>query len=160
MRKKGLIAFLLLSIWSAVPAAEAEYSPAELKTAIEYMAARGTPVTMDLTITTSLDAQMRNAPELLPYRMIFLSYFRKSLSFETHKQALAEIYVNSFTPEELAELLRFARSPLGKKLAETDAKIGVALSEMTSRKLEENLPALQKELSEKAGAIPAALPGR
>ena len=114
----------------------------------EYLVAKGTPELMEATVSGMVNKQLQENPELLPYRMAVLEYCRNSLSFETHKQELIAMYTESFSVEELQELIRIARSPLGKKLAVFERELSSKLSSLIDRKLAENMPAFQKKIAE------------
>ncbi|MDD3885386.1 MAG: DUF2059 domain-containing protein [Victivallaceae bacterium] len=126
--------------------AASEQPDAAVNAAIEYMVARGTPETMERTLKAVFDSQLAGNPELLPYRDALLGYLRSCLSYEANRDELAAVYAANFTPAELAELTRFARTPLGRKLARVDAEVGAALSEATSRKLVDNQKDFERDL--------------
>ena len=112
----------------------------------EYLVAKGTPELLDSTINGMVEKQIQANPALIPCRMAVLEYCRRSLSFEVHKQALITLYAEKFTADELRELIRIARTPLGKKLAAFDRELGLKLSSWNEQKLAENLPEFQKKL--------------
>ena len=116
------------------------------KLAEEYLLAKGTPELLESTISGMVDKQIQSNPALAPYRMAVLEYCRKSLSFEAHKKELIALYAEKFTAEELRELIRIAKTPLGKKLAVFDRELGLKLSLWNEQKLAENLPGFQKKL--------------
>lgn len=117
-----------------------------VKLAEEYLIAKGTPELLENTISGMVDKQIRDNPELAPYRMVVLEYFRKSLSFDVHKKELIALYAEKFSADELRELIRTVKTPLGKKLAVFERELGLKLSLLNEQKLMENLPGFQKKL--------------
>ena len=117
-----------------------------VKLAEEYLLAKGTPELLENTISGMVEKQIRDNPELVPYRMVVLEYYRKSLSFDVHKKELTALYAEKFSADELRELIRTAKTPLGRKLAAFEQELGLKLSLLNERKLMENLPEFQKKL--------------
>lgn len=117
-----------------------------VKLAEEYLLAKGTPELLENTISGMVEKQIRDNPELVPYRMVVLEYYRKSLSFDVHKKELIALYAEKFSADELRELIRTAKTPLGRKLAAFEQELGLKLSLLNERKLMENLPEFQKKL--------------
>ncbi len=145
---KHILLSLLLILGGSLTAAEKEplHTEAELNAAYAYMEAIGTPETLDRTINAILNQQLEKLPELEPYRAVFLAFYRDCLSYEANRQELANLYLKNFTAPELEELTAFARTPLGQKLAKTNAELGEAMSALHTRRLEENQPKLEAAL--------------
>lgn len=85
--------------------------------AYALLEAEGTPQMMEQTLKTSLEAQLKAAPELLAYRQAFEMYLRNTISFEAQKEELARIYLEVYAPDEIRELIRFYQTPIGRKKA-------------------------------------------
>ncbi len=137
--------------WSAAAADEPStrvLRPEERMLAYTLLEVAGTPRTMELTLQNSLDAQLQSNPQLLPFRHVFESYLRRTISYEAQKEELARTYLELYTLDEIRELIRFYQTPIGRKKAAADAKISVALAEVTRRKMAENLPQFQQQLQQ------------
>lgn len=117
----------------------------------EYLKLCGTKETMERTIESALASQLKQTPELTPYRHLFLAYFRKCLSYESNEKELVAFYAERFTVAELKELIAFARTPVGQKRARVEAEVGAQLSQITSAKLLLFRPELQKQLQAAIG---------
>ena len=150
--RSSLFLFALGACFAGGFAAEIVQAPAqapcpeEMLLAYALLEAAGTPDTMEQTLQHSLNAQLQSAPELLPFRSAFESYLRRTISYEAQKEELARAYLSFYTPDEMRELIRFYQPPIGRKKAAADAKIAVALAEVTRRKMAEELPRFQQEL--------------
>ena len=59
--------------------------------AYALLEAEGTPQMMEQTLKTSLEAQLKAAPELLAYRQAFEMYLRNTISFEAQKIGRAHV---------------------------------------------------------------------
>lgn len=118
----------------------------------ELLLVNGTRQAMEATVEASL-RQLGSAPDD-PARPAMERFVRRCFAFDALKGELTELYLKNYTAEELRALIAFYRTPLGRKKAQADARIGAALSEITNRRFSEGLPELQKEL--KAAVKPAA----
>lgn len=163
------LTFALAFAAAAAPAEEkkAEKKPPTLEhkmLAWTLLEAEGAPRMMDLTIKSTLDTQMKESPELLPFRKAFETYLRNTLSYEAQKEDLAVIYLSVYTPDEIRELIRFYQTPIGRKKAAAGAKIAVAAAALTQKKLKENMPQFQLQMQQEIQNMqeppaPRALPG-
>lgn len=76
-------------------------------------------------------------------------WFREFFSWEQVRELYADIYMEVFTEEEMRELIRFYRSPLGQKvLAKTPDLMQISL-EKTEALLYREIPKLQERLERK-----------
>ena len=110
----------------------------------ELLRINGTRQAMEATVEASL-RQLGSAPDD-PARPAMERFVRKCFAFDALKGELTELYLENYTPDELRALIAFYRTPLGRKKAQADARIGAALSKITNRRFAEGLPELQKEL--------------
>lgn len=110
----------------------------------ELLQINGTRQALEATVEASL-RQLGSAPDD-PARPAMERFVRKCFAFDALKGELTELYLENYTPDELRALIAFYRTPLGRKKAQADARIGAALSKITNRRFAEGLPELQKEL--------------
>lgn len=162
--------FLTLAFALAAFAATAEEPPQQQKgpkleekmLAWALLEAEGVPQMMEQTLQSTLSTQMKESPELLPFRKAFESYLRQTISYEAQKEDLAGIYLTVYTPDDIRELIRFYQTPLGRKKAAAGAKIAVAAAEMTQKKMRDNMPQFMLQMQQgiqnmqEAPAVPAA----
>ena len=139
MRKRPLLPAALLFCCCAAMADSGDRALAE-----ELLRINGTRQAMEATVEASL-RQLGSAPDD-PARPAMERFVRKCFAFDALKGELTELYPENYTPDELRALIAFYRTPLGRKKAQADARIGAALSKITNRRFAEGLPELQKEL--------------
>ena len=116
--------------------------------AYALLEAEGTPQMMEQTLKTSLEAQLKAAPELLAYRQAFEMYLRNTISLEAQKEELARIYLEVYAPDEIRELIRFYQTPIGRKKAAAGSRIATAAAQVTQKKMQEYLPVFQQQLEQ------------
>jgi|GEM_PF-1384564 len=159
--------FLTLALAFAFAAAAEEPAPIGPKLEEKMLAwalleAEGVPQMMEQTLQSTLSTQMKESPELLPFRKAFESYLRQTISYEAQKEDLARIYLTVYTPDDIRELIRFYQTPLGRKKAAAGAKIAVAATEVTQKKMRDNMPQFMLQMQQgiqnmqEAPAVPAA----
>lgn len=72
------------------------------------------------------------------------SFYVKYLGYEYMKVVMAKLYAQEFTTDELKELIRFHKTPAGKKFSNASALINAEAYKQYSANLEAN----QKELQD------------
>jgi len=110
--------------------------------------AEGVPQMMEQTLQSTLATQMKESPELAPFRKAFESYLRDTISYEAQKEDLARIYLAVYTPDDIRELIRFYQTPIGRKKAAAASKIAVAAAEMTQKKMRDNMPQFMLQMQQ------------
>jgi len=130
--------------------------PKDRMLACALLEAEGTPKMMEQALRITLEAQMKESPQLLPFRKAFETYLRRTISYEAQKDELADIYLATYTPDEIRELIRFYQTPIGRKKAAAGAKIAAAVAALTQKKMQENLPLFQKEMQDDIRNMPEA----
>ena len=148
---KILAMFLTLAVAFAAAAEEPPQKGPKLEEkmlAWALLEAEGVPQMMEQTLQSTLSTQMKESPELLPFRKAFESYLRQTISYEAQKEDLAGIYLTVYTPDDIRELIRFYQTPLGRKKAAAGAKIAVAAAEMTQKKMRDNMPQFMLQMQQ------------
>lgn len=145
--------FAMLLTLAVAFAATAEEPPKGPKLEDKMLAtalleAEGAPQMMEQTLQSTLATQMKESPELLPFRQAFESYLRNTISYEAQRDDLAAIYLTVYTPDEIRELIRFYQTPLGRKKAAAGTKIAVAATKMTQKKMRDNMPQFQLQMQQ------------
>ncbi len=127
--------------------AQKTYSEADYQLAYELLEAAKVPAVLENSIDGMLDIQLKNAPQMTPYRNIFRNFFKKYLTYENLKKDYADIYLSLFTPEQMRELIRFYKTPTGQRFTEVTPEIAVRSAELGQRVMFEHMAELQIELS-------------
>lgn len=149
-RQKLFLSVFALSLFGGISAAEepARTFPDGKKLACMLLEIAGTPETMEQTLQSMLNSQLQSEPGMLPYRHVLEAYLRRTISYDALKEELAGTYLEIYTQDELRALIHFYQTPIGRKKAAADAKIAVALAEITRRKMAEQLPQFQQQLQQ------------
>ena len=101
----------------------------------------------DIPVADDLTIEQQRLFEAFQIRMYLLIDTR--LSWDTLKSEYANIYTESYTEEELNQLISFYESPLGKKLLANSATINAALADIPQH----NLNILMSEMQTAAQTV-------
>ena len=106
---KWLSMLILTVILAGLSAAEIPagkvYRKAEYDLAYKLLETMDAKKQFDIMKNGMLEMQLKTAPQLTPYKEIFVRFFEKYLVFDSLKRELADIYLDMFTPEEIKEYI-------------------------------------------------------
>ena len=140
-----LITMLVFATESEIPAGKV-YTKAEYDLTYKLLETTNARKQFDSMKNGMLDLQLKSAPQVAPYKQVFVKFFDKYLTFEMLKKELADIYLDLFTPDEIRELTAFYRTPLGKKLVEKNQDLTLRSAQIGQNAVLKHLPELQAEL--------------
>ena len=138
-----LTLILLIGAVSAHAATDSHRRAAE-----ELLQITGLKESLSRTAEQLVDFQVRQNPQMAPYRSVFLEFFQKYMSYDNLKSDIVQIYVEEFSENELKDIIRFYKTPTGKKTIEKlpvlmskGAQVGMANVKM-------HMPELKARLEE------------
>ena len=155
---KTLFLALLLAAGLALPAHAQpgqEPSPARMAAAREMMVASKVRENFDASLARMLEAQIVANPEMHQFEPVLRGFFAKYMRWDDLEPDFARLYAETYSEEELRELARFYRTPLGQRLVSTSPELiarGAALSE---QRVQKHLPELFSAMMDQASR-PAA----
>jgi hypothetical protein len=123
------VSALLLACALALPARAAAQDTARTTppTAGQMAAARELLEVMHMLevsavgMRVALDQQIRADPQLEPYRAAMNEWGREIFASEEAKTAFATLYASAFSEADLRQLVAFYRTPLGQRVANSQA---------------------------------------
>jgi hypothetical protein len=141
------VALLLATpVAGAAPAQQPEPSKRHVRLAEELLVVVGAPESAEASIPQMVQAQIEQAPDLRVYRDVLLDFYRDVLSWDELEKDLVPLYTRAFTEEELARLLEFYRSPVGRKALKTLPMLFTQGAQVAARRVQRRLPELQKRI--------------
>ena len=147
---KALVVLVLSIICSTAVLAEIPagkvYTKAEYDLAYRLLEIMDTKKNFEALKSGMLDMQLKTAPQLVPYKQIFVKFFDKYMEFNLLRKELADIYLDIFTAAEIKELTAFYQTPLGKKLIEKTPELTLRSSQLGQNVIMKHIPELQEEL--------------
>ena len=159
MLKKLILPVLLTICVISAAAEEKTRGESEYGLCYELFSAMKMERQFQKSIDLMLELQIKSNPMLQMFRPEIESFFRRYASYQALKKDLAKIYLDTFTPDEIREFIRFYRSPAGEKLAEKNPELTMRAAELGQKTVQGNLPELQKILREKMEKMRQQIPG-
>ena len=109
--------------------------------------------TMKAGMDEMLNAQLQGNPMMEPYRDVLRTWASKYLTWEVMGARLTRLYTETFTADELRQMLDFYHTPVGRKVAEMTpeltqrgAKIGAEIAQEHQAELEQMIRARAQQL--------------
>ncbi len=146
-----LLVMALASAPSAIQAENASHRAAA-EALLEAANARNT---MQATLEQSVEIQIRDKPELAPFRQVMKTFMTKHLGYEALKDELAMLFMAEFTEKELKQITAFYRTPTGKKSIEKTPALFQKGAELGMNRVQQNLPELKRMIEEDLAKNPS-----
>lgn len=106
-------------------------------------------ITYQQTIEGMLDVQIKGNPAIAPFRETMLVFFNKHMGWESMKNDMAKIYMNTFSDMELKALIAFYKTPIGQKAAITVPAIASQGAALGQERVQANMAELQQMIQAK-----------
>ena len=149
MKMFGKISLVILLLGAVVLPLQAKISESDEQAVYEMFEAQGMRDQMNRIIAVTVQNQINAAPQLKPYQLDMLKFFMQAASFDAVKKDLAKIYLKHFTVEEIREITKFYRSPVGIKMKKVSAEILLEANELSRQRMEKAAPAFLEQLQKK-----------
>lgn len=145
------LALLGLLVALAAPAAAQEtartFTPSHLAAARELLEAVNVQQLFRAGVEIMLEQQIEANPAMAPYRGVMLEWARDIFSSKEAQDAFGRLYAEAFTEEDLRALVAFYRTPLGRRLAESQGSLAQRGGEVGRKLAEANQADLIARLS-------------
>ena len=157
MRFLSLIAVALLAAVAPARTLAAQATltptPSSLQAAREVLEITNAKSVMRATMQASFDAQIEQMPAMEPFRPVMEEWADKYLSWDIIAPHLAEVYAQTFTEQELKELIAFYRTPLGRKVAAETPELSRRGAVVGAKIAAEHMPELQQMIQAKMAEL-------
>ena len=144
MRYLRAVLLLIAITFSCVACAD-QAARVEAEALLDTMGMQGT---LDKAIGVLLDAQIKQTPELAPYRGVMLDFFKKYMSYESLKPDLISIYESEFSASELREVRAFYATPAGQKMIEKIPQLMGKGAEIGARRVQDHIEELKQMIND------------
>lgn len=105
-------------------------------------------VVLAQSIDQALETQIKANPSIAAMRPVFEQFFEKHMSWKSLRTDFVELYVSAFEQNELEDLIRFYETDTGKKSISLMPELLKRGSEIGAKKVQDNLPDLQRMIRE------------
>lgn len=127
----------------------AQHSLADEHAVYEMFEVQGMRQQLNQAMSLTLQNQVQAMPQLKKHQNEFMMFFIKTIGYDALKKDLAGIYLKHFTVEEIREITKFYRSPVGQKMKKMSYPMMLEVNRLASRKLEKEMPAFLENMKKK-----------
>jgi hypothetical protein len=96
--------------------------------------------------TSMLDLQIKQNPQLQPFRQVMLDFLVKYMGWNACKEDLAKLYAEEFTVEELNQMAAFYKTPVGQKLASKQSELMAKGAELGQKRVADHSDELRQNI--------------
>lgn len=136
---------ILALLTSARVNAEAPPQSSHEKAARELLRIMGVARTTEAGAEAMM-GMVRGNPDTAPYEDVFRAWYKKTFSTGDLEGEMAQIYMRSFTEEEIRGLAAFYKTPLGQKMLDKLPIVTKEGAELGMQRAKEHTPELQEML--------------
>jgi len=144
MMKIRIAMLVVLLLASATPYARAEAK--DLDKVEEMLVAMGTEESVNSAVTQILYDLFVTSPEFDIHQDILLAYAEEHVSWDVIKGDLVKVYAAEFTDAEIAELTRFYKSKIGKKLVKASPDMNAKIGRVVKERFDSDLDVLEMQM--------------
>lgn len=103
---------------------------------------------LEQSIAQSLDFQVQQNPELVPYVGVMKAFLAKHMSYESLKNDIVNLYSTTFSVQELKDISAFYSTDTGKKTLQKLPELARISNQLGNDRVQENLEELHQMLEE------------
>ncbi len=140
---KYLVLFICLSIGTQVFAASAAQKEAE-----KLLNTVGMDKMFNQSIQQMLNIQMKQNPQLEPYKDVMLKFFNKYMSYSSLKSDIIKIYTDAYTQNELKDINNFYSTQTGKKTIKLMPMLMMKGNQLGVKRVQSHIQELQEMIDE------------
>ena len=149
MRKLILILSLVLGLSLTATADEASH-----KELVEQLfTVTNMQEGFDNTCREVIDMQLRSNPMMESFKDVITDFFTKYMSWESLKPEITKLYMETFTEDELRDIVSFLSSPVGIMYTEKSFDLTLKCMELGQKRVTDNMGELEAMLAEQANKL-------
>ena len=157
MKKITVITFFLFLIINVFFLPFATAGSSHKQAAEKVLELTGSQKTLNQTVKTLVNNQLRRNSNLAPYKEMMRQFFEQYVGFEALKKDLAVSMTKEFTEKELNEIVAFYETTAGQKIIEKlpsviakEISLGAGRIKQNTHKLEEKITAAAEKAKKAA----------
>ncbi len=143
---------------AAVAPPTAPIAPSHRQAVLDLLQTLHMDRVLESSISTMMDATLKQSPQLEPYRPELQAFFSKYFAWSALQDQFVSLYAASFTEPEVRARAAFYKTPVGQKSAELVPQLMQAGAAIGQRQAQEHLPELQQIIMQKASQQPPPAP--
>ena len=100
------------------------------------------------SVDSVMQLQLRQNPQLVQYKDQMYSFFAKYIGWDALKNDLTDMYMQTFTEDELKSMNEFYISPVGQKVLNSLPELVAQRNQLAMSRMQQNIGELQKLISQ------------
>ena len=149
MQKLLLILTFILSL--SIPVSADETSHKELVE--QLFTVTNMQEGFDNTCKEVIDMQLKSNPMMESFKGVITDFFTKYMSWESLKPDITKLYMDTFTEDELRDIVSFLSSPVGIMYTEKSFDLTLKCMELGQKRVTDNMGELEAMLAEHANKL-------
>jgi hypothetical protein len=141
-----LIAFLYALPGSAPADADSHRQAVERLFKLTHMEQR-----VNESVDNVLLIQLQQSPQLEPHRQALDDFLQKHIGWNSMKDEIAAMYMETFTEAELNEMNAFYITPTGQRVITDVPQLVQRRNQLAMQRMQDNIAELQKLIGQKSG---------
>ncbi len=101
----------------------------------------------DSTCEEVINMQIQSNPMMLPFKGVITDFFTKYMSWKSMEPEITQLYMQTFTEDELREIVGFLASPVGIMYTEKSFDLTLKCMEIGQEKVNQNMNELEAMLA-------------
>ncbi len=108
---------------------------------------------VDDTCKEVINMQMKSNPMMEPFKDVITDFFTKYMSWESLEPEMIKLYMDTFTEDELRDIVSFLSSPTGILYTEKSFDLNMQILQIGHKRITDNMGELDAMISERAKAM-------
>lgn len=160
---KRLILAAALALGLAAPAAAQtdttfRATPSHLAAADELLGLMDVERSFLIGLEMALEQETANNPEVAPFSDVLREFVSRYLSWKDLKGEFMQLYVQTYSEDEIRGLITFYRTPLGQTVIKKEPELMARASLIGQRRMQEHMPELMQMMVERMGGVGPEFP--
>jgi hypothetical protein len=147
MKKLALV--IIITVITSVQV----WAETKLKLAEELLTTLHTKELLEQSIAEQLQLQINAQPDLLPYKKIIKNFLDKYMGWESVKGDLIILYSHAYSESELSDIIKFYRTPVGKKMLQQQPFLAKQGAMIGAKKINDHREELTSRVKAEAARI-------
>lgn len=145
--KNSLTAIALTLLWSGGMASEAGSHRQAVEKLFELTRMQEK---IDASVNNVVALQLNQDPAMREHETLLRDYMERQIGWEGLKNPLIEMYMQTFTAQELDEINAFYGSPTGRKMVEQLPELIKRRDRFAMQRMQDNISELRKAIEAKS----------
>ena len=103
------------------------------------------------SVDNVLQIQLQQSPQLQPHRQVLDDFLQKHIGWSSMKEAIASMYMETFSEAELQEINAFYMTPTGQRVISDVPQLVQQRNQLAMQRMQQNIGELQKLIGAQSG---------